>query len=651
MSNETKNIIKLILIAAVLVTCFYFGKIFQPKSKAIKIYSAALEDYNNKNYSNSFYLFSRINPTSGLKPAALYYQAQCARLLGDKNSEKNSYRTLVRYYPNTQLGLEAKYRLGQILLQSEPNESKKYFNDVLAKHSQQDYKIAAQYYIARINSQSSSDMDKKEIEQSFRNYLEKYPDGRLANEVIKTWQNYNQNISQNDLILIAKSLYKLEDYEQAQKTISNTDLKLSWPIVGIIKIAQGQTAQGKSIILDGINENANNVSKNDYNLAIDTYLKSESDYYKATSTLLNKANGKNKDYIWNLKCKYTPKTYKLACYEQLYANFPEGDYAQNSMENIILGRILKQNYSGAKSVADSYILKYPDSDNIDMVMFWRAKIEQKYSHNPNFDIYYKNVINNFPDSYYAYRAFWLSNNLKNSVINTELDYKPIEYPYKYPNKNTLLYNLILVQDYDLIEKLTDDDFIKSWAQYNKGNYMTSVFLAQKAMDKIKHKPPKSDVRWRLIYPLNYYKQIKNYSQNYNNDLALMMSIVREESHFNSYAQSGVGAIGLMQLMPSTAHDIGKNYGLVFNTSNLFNPELNIKLGNIYYSSIKKLAQNQDISAIAAYNGGIGSVVRWKNSLEYSDTDEFVEQIPYDETKDYVKKIFRSYWNYVRIYQH
>lgn len=51
-----------------------------------------------------------------------------------------------------------------------------------------------------------------------------------------------------------------------------------------------------------------------------------------------------------------------------------------------------------------------------------------------------------------------------------------------------------------------------------------------------------------------------------------------------------------------------------------------------------------------YNGGIGSVQRWKENLEYTDTDEFVEQIPYDETKNYVYKVMKSYWNYTRVYQ-
>ena len=61
------------------------------------------------------------------------------------------------------------------------------------------------------------------------------------------------------------------------------------------------------------------------------------------------------------------------------------------------------------------------------------------------------------------------------------------------------------------------------------------------------------------------------------------------------------------------------------------------------------AFSKDVSAIAAYNGGIGSVTRWKSTLKYDDTDEFVEQIPYPETRNYVKKVLRTYWMYGNIY--
>ena len=202
----------------------------------------------------------------------------------------------------------------------------------------------------------------------------------------------------------------------------------------------------------------------------------------------------------------------------------------------------------------------------------------------------------------------------------------------------------------MINKYTKDGFIKSWVQYKKNNYVSSSYTAQKAMDKLKNKPPKDDPRWRLVYPLHYFKQVENNAGHFKNDAALIMAIIKEESHFNPYAQSGVGAIGLMQLMPETAHEVGERNGYQFNTTDLFNPEFNVKLGNIYYSQLRNALDNKDISAVASYNGGIGSVQRWKENLEYTDTDEFVEQIPYDETKNYVYKVMKSYWNYTRVYQ-
>jgi soluble lytic murein transglycosylase-like protein len=134
------------------------------------------------------------------------------------------------------------------------------------------------------------------------------------------------------------------------------------------------------------------------------------------------------------------------------------------------------------------------------------------------------------------------------------------------------------------------------------------------------------------------------------DIALIWGVIQQESEFKITARSQAGARGLMQLMPGTAAEVALRYGVALDSPDeLFNPVLNVRLGNHYYQVLKNMLNGTDISAIAAYNGGIGSVQRWKSSINYNDTDEFIEQIPYPETQNYVKKVFRSYWNYVRIY--
>lgn len=649
--RENKKVIIAVSLGLCLCAGIAFERLYQPSAKTLKIYSQALEDYNSKDYSNAYYLFSRVGYFSKLKPVALYRQALCAHALGDEASEVEAYTSLFKHFPTSHLSAEAKYKTAQLIIDLNPKKAKRYFNEVILSNADEDYKVASEYYKSKIESENPHSKTKKsDIEKGFRNYLTKYPNGRLSLQVAKNWEIYNPAMTSSDYTLVGKSFMLAGMYNDAEKILNRADTKDNWAVEGLNSYKLGNKVKGNSLTIIGVSKYAKNVQKDDYKALVDAYLQNNRNTYELASELLKIANGENKDYIWNLKCKNAPKSEKYACYEELYASYPNGDYAQSAMINTMIGRLLNKNYAGAKIIADDFIIKYPDSENLDMVMFWRAKIEQKYSHNPNYEIFYRNVINNFPDSYFAYRAFWILQGLSSSVMNAKLEYRQIEYPYKYPARGSILYNLILVNDYDMINKYTKDEFVKSWTQYKKNNYVSSSYTASKAMDKLKTKPPKDDPRWRLVYPLHYFKQVENNAGHYKNDVALMMAIIKEESHFNPDAQSGVGAIGLMQLMPETAHEVGQKSGYEFNTTDLLNPEFNIKLGNIYYSQLRNALENKDISAVASYNGGIGSVQRWKENLEYTDTDEFVEQIPYDETKNYVYKVMKSYWNYTRIYQ-
>lgn len=660
LSSNNKNIIKVVIFIICLVLGIGCAKLYQPADKTIKIYKQALRDYENENYSNSYFLFSKISYNSKLKPVAIYRQALCARALGDERSELARYQQLFHNYPSNKLSMEARYQAGQLLIDDNPNLALRYFKNVAKNTTNEDYRIASEYYIARIQASKIRYSSKKifsrskiaKVETSFRHYLEKYPDGRLAVNVANNWKKFNPNMKSQDAALVARAYYYSGMYKDASEMFAKTKLDDSWAIQAAKAYSTHDYQKTKSLTEQGVAKFGDITDERDYRLAVDKYLSmfEPAEQYKYSSKLLSVAKGKNKDYIWNLKCTKSPQAHKGVCYKDLYANFSNGKYSESALLHMFFDAVNSKNYMSARDLARDFISKYPKSENAPKVIFWAGKIEQKYNNTSAAISYYQNIINNYPDTYYAYRAYWILKGVNTATINTKLDYKPVMYPYRYPEVSDIKYNLLEVKDYDMLAKFTADKFIKSWVEYEKGNYATSVILARDAMAELEVKPGKTDLRWRLVYPQNYYKQVKQYADYYKNSDALMMAIIREESFFNPEAQSGVGAIGLMQLMPTTAHDIGAKNGMNFNTSYLFNPELNIKLGNLYYSTIKGMLDNKEISAIAAYNGGIGSVTRWKSTLKYSDVDEFVEQIPYEETKNYVIKVYRSYWNYTRIYQ-
>ncbi len=150
---------------------------------------------------------------------------------------------------------------------------------------------------------------------------------------------------------------------------------------------------------------------------------------------------------------------------------------------------------------------------------------------------------------------------------------------------------------------------------------------------------------KIIYKKDYQEYVQKYSKEYNVDENLVYALIKAESNFNERAESGKGAIGLMQLMESTAQDVCKKTDLnILNEdlkSKLLEPEININIGTKYLSTLIQKYENVEI-AITAYNAGIGTVDNWieKGIIKADGSD--IENIPYKETNNYVRKILRDY---------
>lgn len=147
----------------------------------------------------------------------------------------------------------------------------------------------------------------------------------------------------------------------------------------------------------------------------------------------------------------------------------------------------------------------------------------------------------------------------------------------------------------------------------------------------------------VFYKREYSEYVEKYAKLYNIDEKLIYAIIKNESNFNSNAVSSVGAVGLMQIMESTAEDVAKELDL--KEYNLYSPDDNIKIGTKYFSYLLEKYGETSL-AIAAYNAGFGNVDNWieKGIIKADGTD--YENIPYKETNMYVRKILRDYDIYI-----
>jgi soluble lytic murein transglycosylase len=126
----------------------------------------------------------------------------------------------------------------------------------------------------------------------------------------------------------------------------------------------------------------------------------------------------------------------------------------------------------------------------------------------------------------------------------------------------------------------------------------------------------------------------------------ILSIIRQESIFNREAKSSANAYGLMQIIPSTAKSLAGDLSLPFSDPYiLFQAEYNINLGTLYVQQLLEQYSGQKERMLAAYNAGPHRVERW-NTLSYStEIDQFVENIEYNQTRNYVRYVMRNYWVY------
>lgn len=157
--------------------------------------------------------------------------------------------------------------------------------------------------------------------------------------------------------------------------------------------------------------------------------------------------------------------------------------------------------------------------------------------------------------------------------------------------------------------------------------------------------------WKLFYPWPYRQEITEVAVSNRLDPYLLAALIRAESKFDPRARSDAGALGLMQVMPNTAHWAAGEMGLRdFHPALLYQPEINLLIGSWYLSNLFQEFDGNRVVGLAAYNAGRGNVKIWLTTGQWKGTPDDIRNVPFPETQVYLKAVLRDYEIYKHLYE-
>lgn len=597
-----------------------------------------------------------------------YFIVKLAEKVGHEAAVIKKLELLRAKYPNDPKFL---YELAKShLRQSQTAEAKKTFVSIKKLYPNSEQAIAANYYLANLTD------DKPEKLSLLKEYLEKSPNGSLAylvSDQILAMDKADQAYFKNATNYMAISYQKIGEYEKALELFNTTqnspELYLKPFVDSLLKLDKQQDA--KALVLRSLPKISNPELANEM---IDVYL----DLTKNTDEALLQLQALKDAVTPESKEKVYWEVAKLSDtkedYYYVYENFPRGDYAAESLKKVFWKEFQRENYHKALDLYKDHWKEFESSRSHAFVAFWAGKIHLKLGEKENARAVFQNLIIAHPDNYYGFRANQILEKKNKWYLlpgsNEFIAAAKWSWPTVYKNfdieklfgSDTL--ELTKAGQYGYILGLADsgelkiDDDFRIWLMAKSNDNVGALDLARKI---IKEKQSVADTKnplFQFAYPLLYEDLITDEtSKNLKVDPMLVHSLIRQESSYQESIISPVGAVGLMQVMPYTAKDLAKSMGIEppATAEDLMKVETNIQLGVRFLEEVLRKFDDNLIYSIASYNAGPVAVGKWiekfeeNNKKENLDYDLFVENMPYDETREYTKRVLNNYWIYKQLY--
>lgn len=365
----------------------------------------------------------------------------------------------------------------------------------------------------------------------------------------------------------------------------------------------------------------------------------------------------------------------LDAFRELQQRFPNGSRASYAHWKAAWLTLRQGRNDEAKKEFEEQIAVYPTGNETSAALYWRARLAEEDNQPVMARAYYEKLSERYRNYYYAELGRERLSHLPAATIEPGqfplLDrVPPLDHSEKVtitepPADNLHLQKAELLGNGGLVDLAVRELQAAAsadggpWVPAETAQLYTDTGHYDRAIEVMKHSVPSYfavDIPtlpreyWEALFPRPYWNDLKKFSVGNGLDPYLVASLIRQESEFNPVAVSRANAVGLMQLLPKTGKLVARQEKLKrYYPSQLYTPTVNLQLGTRYFKGMVDQFGGSFEYALAAYNAGSDRVEEWLGQGKYRDPQEFVESIPFTETREYVQAILRNASVYKQLY--
>lgn len=631
--------------------------------------------------SEAVALYAEAAKIESLSEKSQWHICEIATAQGDEDRVRSALWTIHESSKSANTRASTEYGMAQSYIRTQQFDKASEFLVKIRKECspQSEYAIGAAYYLGDLALRDSQNPEAgAEGVRLFEEYLTLSPGGHFSIEIINKLQQLASaqpgiTMTGHEHQLFGNSYFANGRWKEAldQWELAKPNFKSVKKAVCLKQLGRAKEAMAQLIAVLKENPQA------EYTYAADQICVplSRDGAREFWQEIFNARPAKEDASLWNIGKRMSPPE-SLPLFKQLIDRYPTSEFAPEALWSLFWYAASQAGNDRAKlqsalTLAHEGVTRYPTTKTAAKLSFWSGKLYEQLKEPQQARNSYLFTIRNFGHDYYGQRARARVAVLASGDADKDRGWStkpgregyPLDWHWPTPqgllsytqmeeHYGPIATELCKLRQYDeCLDALPED----VGPEFKSALYMKLNQPLQAIGTITRHVAgaPRETLRWQLAYPLLYAQDVAQDARTNGQDPLLVHALIREESRYNSRALSRSKALGLMQLMPATAYGVAKRLGVPLSgTDDILKPETNIQLGTNYLAYTIKRFNGNALLAVASYNGGPNAVQSWfkeHQSAGESDLDVFVENIKFRETRDYVRKVFGSYWNYQHIY--